>query len=75
MYLYPFGLTNLLKLFSCTLYVRDCNGDVPVVVSVVVVCRVAVMVVVLAGLGYFCGTCVGVDLMPSLEIGMPVVST
>ena len=51
MYLYTFGLTNLFELFSCTLYVRDYNGDVPVVfVIVVVVCRVAVMVVVLAGL-------------------------
>ena len=51
MYLYPFSLTNLLKLFPCILYVGDHNGDVPIVViSVVVVCRAAVIVVVLVGL-------------------------
>ena len=51
MYLYPFGLTNLFKLFSCTLYVMDHNGG---------------------WVGCFCDTCVEVDLMPSLEIHMPV---
>ena len=51
MYLYPFGLTNLFNLFSCTLYVGDHNGDVTiVVVSVVVDCRVAAVVVELARL-------------------------
>ena len=51
MYLYTFGLANLFKLFSYTLYVGDHNGDVSVVaVGVVEVCRVAVMGVVLVGL-------------------------
>ena len=51
MHLYPYGLTKLFNLFSCTLYIGDHNGDVPiVVVSVVVVCRAAAIVVVLAGL-------------------------
>ena len=36
MYLNAFGLTNLFDLFSCTLYVGDHIGDVPIVV---VVCR------------------------------------
>ena len=43
----PFGLTNLFKPFSFTLYVRDYNGDVPIVVISVVVCRAVVQ---LAGL-------------------------
>ena len=50
MYLYPFGLTNLLNLFSCTLYVGDHNGDVPIVFISVVDCRAAAVVVVLARL-------------------------
>ena len=50
-YLYPSGLANLLELFSCTLYARYHNGDVPVfVVSVVGVCKVAVVTNVLVGL-------------------------
>ena len=45
MYLDAFGLTNL---FSCTLYVGDHNGDVSHVV--IVVCKDAGGVVLLAGL-------------------------
>ena len=48
MYLDAFGLTNLFDLFSCNLYVEDCNGDVPLVV--VVVCKDADVVVLLAGM-------------------------
>ena len=51
MYLYAFGLANLFELFSCTLYVRDHGGDVPIFVfGVVVICRVAVVAVVLVRL-------------------------
>ena len=51
MYLYVFGLANLLKLLSCLLNVWDHNCDVPVVaVRGVVVCRVAVVIVILAEL-------------------------
>ena len=49
MYLNPFGLTYLFHFFSYTLYVRDHNGDVSLVV-VAVVCRAAGVVVLLDGL-------------------------
>ena len=45
-----FGLTNLFDLFSCTLYVGDHNGDVPLLVVVIVVCKDAGVVVLFAGL-------------------------
>ena len=51
MYLYPFGLTNLFNLSSCSLYVGDHNGDVPsVVINVVVDSGAAAVVVVLVRL-------------------------
>ena len=51
MYLNAFGLTNLFDHFPCTLYVRDHNGDVPLLLLVVVVvCQDAGVVVLLAGL-------------------------
>ena len=65
MYLYPFGLTSLFKLFSCSLYVGAHNGDVPIVVIGVVVCR-AVVVVVVAVVVVLVGLVVSVE--PVLEL-------
>ena len=45
----PLALTNHFDLFPCTLYVGDHNSDAPLVV-VVVVCKDAGIVVLLAGL-------------------------
>ena len=48
MYLYPFGLTNLFNLFFLYPVCRGHNGDVPIIV--VVDCRAAAVIVVLARL-------------------------
>ena len=70
MYLYTFGLTYLFELFYYVLYVRDHKSDVPVVGVSVVVCGVAVVVIVLAGL--VVSLELVLEFISSLEIGMPV---
>ena len=53
MYLYAFGFANLFKPSSCSLNVRDHNGDVPVVAAG------GVVVVSLSGVIFMIGVLVG----------------
>ena len=63
MYLYSFGWTNLFELFSCALNIGNYNGDVPVIVGLLVdgiVVISTIVIVSVIGIVYVVGILVEV---------------